>query len=68
MAGQATLTTERVAQEQLRTQTGIRIAAALVEVEQKAAELKIAIARLQATTGATTTNADAVLNAIKAQL
>ncbi|HEP6426901.1 TPA: hypothetical protein VDB83_001172 [Burkholderia cenocepacia] len=68
MAGQATLTTERVAQEQLRTAAGIRIAAALSEVEQKAAELKIAIARLQATTGSTTTNADAVLNAIKAQL
>ncbi|KVT86275.1 hypothetical protein WT25_11010 [Burkholderia territorii] len=68
MAGQATLTTERVAQEQLRTATSIRVAAALSEVEQKAAELKIAIARLQATTGATTTNADAVLNAIKAQL
>lgn len=68
MSGQATLTSERIAQEQLRTPAGARIAAAINVVEQKAAELKNAIAQLQATTGTTTTNADTVINALKAQL
>jgi hypothetical protein len=68
MTGQATLTSERIAQEQLRTPVGIRTAGLLAEIEQKAAELKNAIARLQATAGTTTTNADAVINAVKAQL
>lgn len=68
MAGQSTLTSERIAQEKTQTAAGIKTAALLVEVEQKAAELKNAIARLQATAGTTTTNADTVINAIKAQL
>ncbi|MGN6085798.1 hypothetical protein [Trinickia sp.] len=68
MSGQATLTTERIAQEKVQTAAALRIAGALAEVEQKAAEMKNAIARLQATLGSTTTNADAVLNALKAQL
>lgn len=68
MAGQSTLTSERIAQEQAKTPAAIKIAALLAEVELKAAELKNAIARLQATAGTTTTNADAVINAIKAQL
>lgn len=68
MSGQATLTTERIAQEKVQTASALRIAGALAEVEQKAAELKNAIARLQAVIGTTTTNADAVINALKAQL
>jgi uncharacterized protein YlxW (UPF0749 family) len=68
MSGQATLTTERIAQEKAQTASALRIAGALAEVEQKAAELKNAIARLQATIGSTTTNADSIINAIKAQL
>jgi hypothetical protein len=68
MSGQATLTSERIAQEKLNTPASLRIAAAISVIEQKAAELKNAIAELQATTGTTTTNADAVINAVKAQL
>lgn len=68
MSGQATLASERAAQEKLNTPSSLRIAAAINVVEQKAAELKNAIAELQATTGTTTTNADAVINALKAQL
>ena len=68
MAGQATLTSEMNAQQATGTATSIRVAAAIADVEQKAAELKIAITRLQAVTGSTTTAADAVINALKAQL
>lgn len=68
MSGQSTLTSERIAQEKLNTQTSIRVAAAIAEVEQKAAELKNAISRLQATIGTTTTGADTVINAVKAQI
>lgn len=68
MAGQTTLTSERIAQEKTQTVTSIKTAALIAEVELKAAELKNAIARLQATAGTTTTTADTVINAIKAQL
>lgn len=68
MSGQITLTGERIAQEQLRTAASVRIAAAISVIEQKAAELKNAIASLQSSIGTTTTNADAVINSIKAQL
>lgn len=68
MSGQATLTSERIAQEKLHTNTGTATAGLLAEIELKAAELKNAIARLQATAGSTTSSADTVINAIKAQL
>jgi hypothetical protein len=68
MTGQATLTTERVAQELQHTVASTKLAAAIADVELRAAELKLAITRLQAVTGTTTTNADAVINALKAQL
>ena len=68
MAGQATLTSERIAQEQMRTTAGIKAAAAMNDIENKAADLKLAITRYQAVTGTTTTNFDNVITALKAAL